>query len=153
MERLELKVPPDVLWLGVAGLMWLASTLGPTVVVAKPIRVTLAVLPCGVGIALIVAARRAFRSAGTTWLPSDPAGTTRLVTSGVFRFSRNPMYLGMLLVLLGLAFALSSPLALALTAPFVLYLNRFQIRPEERALSAAFGDGYRDYAERVRRWL
>lgn len=89
----------------------------------------------------------------TTWYRSEPGRTTSLVTAGVYRYSRNPIYLGMLLALLGWAVLLANPTALALSATFVLYMNRFQIAPEERSLSVAIGDEYRDYMSRVRRWV
>ena len=91
--------------------------------------------------------------AHTTWHPSRPDSATYLVTAGAFRYSRNPTYLGMLLVLLGWAVFLASPLTLVPAVLFVVYLNRFQIRPEERASSAIFGREYDGYVSRVRRWL
>lgn len=151
--RLELRVPPDVVWLAVAISQWLASRLTPDVAVAAPIRAGTAGVIFVIGIALIVAARVMLNLAHTTWHPSEPARTVGLVTVGVFRYSRNPTYLGMLLVLVGWSVALSNPIALLLAGLFVLYMNRFQIRPEERALAAGFGCAYREYAERVRRWI
>lgn len=82
-----------------------------------------------------------------------PGKTTSLVTSGVYSISRNPIYLGMLLVILGLAVALASPAALVLSAVFVVFIDRFQILPEERALSVILGQEYLDYVRRVRRWV
>ena len=153
MADLELRVPPDVVWLVAAALMWLVSATTPDVAVAGLTRAGLAALLFAGGVGLIVAARVTLNRAHTTWHPTEPARSTSLVTSGVFRCSRNPTYLGMLLVLVGWSVVLANPLALALTALFVLYLNIFQIGPEERALAAAFGDEYRTYAGRVRRWI
>jgi len=150
---LQLKVPPDLVWIVAATLMWLASRWAPGIAVETPIRIALAGLLVGGGVALIVAARVALNRAQTTWHPSRPDRATQLVTGGPFRYSRNPTYLGMLLVLLGWAVLLASPLALVPAGLFVAYLNRFQIRPEERALSALFGHEYDVYAGRVRRWL
>ena len=76
-----------------------------------------------------------------------------MVTSGVFRLSRNPTYLGMEIVLLGWAVVLASPVAALVSALFIAYITRFQIRPEERVLSVSFGQDYRDYSRRVRRWI
>jgi protein-S-isoprenylcysteine O-methyltransferase Ste14 len=75
------------------------------------------------------------------------------VCSGAYRFTRNPMYLGLLLVLFGWAAALSSALTLAGPVIFAEYISRFQIKPEERALAALFGSQYEQYKRRVRRWL
>jgi protein-S-isoprenylcysteine O-methyltransferase Ste14 len=153
MSRLELKIPPDVVWILVAGLMWLVSQRTPTLVLPSAIRVGTAVAFTVVGIWFIVSARASLDKAKTTWRPMTPGQVTSLVSTGVYRLSRNPIYLGMLLAMLGFAVVLSSPAALALSAVFVVYVDRFQIRPEERALSAVLGQEYLDYRARVRRWL
>ena len=153
MSRLELKVPPDVIWVLVAGLMWLASTRTPRLGLPTPVRVGIAVALTVLGAWAIVSARMSLERANTTWRPMTPGQSTSLVTSGVYRISRNPIYLGMLLVMLGWAVALASPFALVLSAVFVLYVDRFQIGPEERALSAVLGRDYLDYLARVRRWV
>jgi len=129
VSRLELKVPPDVVWVIVAGLMWWASTTTPRLVVPMPLRNGLAVALTVLGVWVMVSARAALERAGTTWHPTTPDKATSLVTSGVYGFSRNPVYLGMLLVIMGLAVLLTSPAALAVSALFVVYLDRFQIRP------------------------
>jgi len=82
-----------------------------------------------------------------------PERTTSLVTGGIYRFTRNPMYIGLLLVLIGVASYLSSVWLLVGPVVFVLYMNRFQIAPEERVLSQAFGATYATYQSTVRRWL
>ena len=153
VSRLELKIPPDVVWVLVAGLMWLASLRTPKLDLPSPIRIGLAVVLTVVGIWFMVSARASLEKANTTWRPMSPGQTKSLVSSGVYRASRNPIYLGMLLVMLGFAVALSSLAALAVSAVFVLYIDRFQIQPEERALSSVLGDEYLDYRARVRRWI
>ncbi len=85
--------------------------------------------------------------------PIKPGAASSLVSSGVYRFTRNPMYLGLSVTLLGWAMFLSNPLALLAVPLFVLYINRFQINPEERVLSSLFGAEYAAYKEKVRRWL
>lgn len=150
---LELKVPPDVVALVVAALMWLASVVAPRLAVPMSLRLSVAAVLIAAGAGVIVGARVMFRRARTTWNPTAPGRTTRLVTAGVYGFTRNPMYFGMLLILLGWAVVLASLSALTLSAVFVLYMNRFQIRPEERTLSAILGQDYRDYLRQVRRWL
>jgi protein-S-isoprenylcysteine O-methyltransferase Ste14 len=82
-----------------------------------------------------------------------PDAASAVVTGGVFRWSRNPMYLGMLVALAGWAAYLSNALAALLLPAFVAYLNRFQIRPEEQALLARFGPAYSEYMAAVRRWI
>lgn len=85
--------------------------------------------------------------------PIKPMTTSSLVTGGAFRFTRNPMYLSLLLYLIAWAVYLSNVWALLLVPMFVLYINEFQIKPEERALSSLFGPEYAAYKEMVRRWL
>ncbi len=152
MSRLDLKVPPDAVALAVGGLMWLVSLVTPSVEVPRAYRVLCAVVLFATGIGLIVASRVSFGRAGTTFNPTAPDRSSRLVTTGVYRWSRNPMYLGTELALLGLGVLLSNPVSLLVSAIYVLYMNRFQIQPEERVLRARFGVAYDDYSGRVRRW-
>ncbi|WP_230598989.1 methyltransferase family protein [Xanthomonas albilineans] len=102
------------------------------------------------GVIFNVAPKRAFHRASTTVNPLQPQRATHLVQSGLYRWSRNPMYLGHALILLGLALCLRNVLALLAVPAYVTY---FQIRPEERALQAHFGDAYTHYCRHVRRWL
>lgn len=153
MDRLELKVPPDVIWVLIAGLMWLVSVLTPRFTLPLPLRVSAAAALSVLGVWLIASARAALAQAHTTWHPMSPRESTSLVTSGVFGVSRNPIYLGMLLVLVAWGLGLSSPAALGLSMVFVPYMDLFQIGPEERSLSAVMGQEYLDYRARVRRWI
>ncbi|HEY5549360.1 MAG TPA: isoprenylcysteine carboxylmethyltransferase family protein [Coriobacteriia bacterium] len=153
MSRFDLKIIPDVVWLAAAGLMWLVSALTPPLDIPAWPRLAgmLALLSTGLG--LVIMARVDLARAGTTFNPTAPDRTSNLVTSGVYRFTRNPMYLGMLLALFALAVWLSNPYSLALTALFVVYVNRFQIEPEERVLRVRFGPTYDAYVAEVRRWI
>lgn len=104
-----------------------------------------------VGGILLLGALKRFQEAGT---PPEPwAAATALATGGVYRFTRNPMYLGMALSLLGLALLAASPAALALTPVAVILCDRLQIVREERYMAGRFGQAYRDYCARVRRWI
>ena len=85
--------------------------------------------------------------------PIKASAASSLVTGGVYRFTRNPMYLGLSITLMGWAVFLSNPLALLAVPLFVLYMEKFQINPEERVLSSLFGAEYAAYEEKVRRWL
>jgi protein-S-isoprenylcysteine O-methyltransferase Ste14 len=82
-----------------------------------------------------------------------PESSSSLVVSGIYKLTRNPMYLGLLLVLLGWAIYLTNVLVFLLLPAFILYINRFQIAPEERALTALFGQEFAAYKSRTRRWL
>lgn len=103
--------------------------------------------------AVVLAALASMLRARTTINPFAPARARSLVTAGVFRVSRNPMYLSLLLLLVAYAVRLDSPLVWLAPLAFVAYVNRFQIGPEERALEAKFGDAYLRYRVRTRRWL
>ena len=118
-----------------------------------PGHVVLAVLLAAVGLVICVAGVVQFRRAKTTVNPLTPETTTAMVTSGIYRFSRNPMYLGFLLALTGWAVFLSHVLVFVFLPLFVVYMNRFQIIREERALAAKFGRHFTDYRGSVRRWL
>ena len=133
--------------------MWGLARLTPRLAIAIPGRLALfgAIAVIGVGVA--AAGVIAFKRAGTTVNPLTPEESSALVVSGIYSRTRNPMYLGMALVLAGWAVFLANPLALAGLAAFVIYIDRFQIRPEERALRSLFGAAYEAWRARVRRWL
>ena len=106
-----------------------------------------------VGVACSALGVAAFRHARTTVNPLTPDATTALVVSGIYRVTRNPMYLGFLLLLIAEIVWLANPVALLVAPAFVLYLNRFQIGPEDIALRSRFGAEFNAYATRVRRWI
>ena len=134
-------------------IMWLTSSLVPPVVVPFGVRVGAALALGVIGLSISISGMVSFRRAKTTINPIKPSATTSLVTSGVYRYTRNPMYLGLSVTLMGWAVFLSNLLALLAVPLFVLYINRFQINPEERVLSSLFGAEYAAYKEKVRRWL
>lgn len=153
MSSLELKIPPPAVALLFGFLMWLASSLVAPVEVPFGPRVTVALVLVSLGLVFGVSAMAAFRRIKTTMSPIKPAATSSLVTTGPFRFTRNPMYLSLLLYLLAWAVYLSNLLTLLFLPVFVLYINQFQIKPEERVLSSLFGREYAAYKERIRRWI
>lgn len=104
-------------------------------------------------LAFLLPALFGFRKHETTVNPISPDAATALVTDGVYGITRNPMYVGMLLALLGVVFWLGAVSALAMVVAFYFIIDRNQIAVEERALLNKFGKTYRDYAERVPRWL
>jgi protein-S-isoprenylcysteine O-methyltransferase Ste14 len=105
------------------------------------------------GLLFAISAFLAFQKAHTTVSPVAIDQASSLVTSGPFAISRNPMYLGLALVLLGWAIGLGAATALAGPVLFVIFVTIFQIGPEERVLREKFGDAYADYCKRVRRWI
>jgi protein-S-isoprenylcysteine O-methyltransferase Ste14 len=133
--------------------MWGISRATPSWEVPALARIGVALAIAAIGVAFSVSGFIAFRHAKTTINPRTPEAASSLVSSGVYRTTRNPMYVGLLLVLV--AWAVFLPPGWALLGPpvFVAYIHRFQITPEERALSALFGTEYSAYKARVRRWL
>lgn len=153
MNSLELKVPPPVVALLVAGAMWIISRFTPLLAIPPFVLGTAAIAIALAGASFMVAAVMTFRRAGTTVNPKKPAETSALVSSGIYRASRNPMYAGLLLALIAWTVFLSAPWSLVGPLAFVVYINRFQIVPEERMLLAKFGEAYAFYKSKARRWL
>ena len=153
MEQLELKVPPPVwalIFLGVTygisllelGLEFSGSSSSLGVVIGL------------VGVAIGVFAIIDFRAEGTTVDPHDPSQATSLVEKGMYRFSRNPMYLGLAIIIAGLGVGLGDIIATAVgVGGFVAVITRLQIIPEERALEQQFKKRYAAYRAGRRRWL
>lgn len=153
MNALELKIPPLLLVILFGGAMWAVSRLLPAGYFAIPGQLWLSVAVLAVGACIALMGVLEFRSAGTTVDPRTPDQSVCLVEKGVYRFTRNPMYLGFLLILVGWGLFLGSVFAALLLPLFVVYMNRFQILPEERHMRGLFGEAYDLYVSRVRRWL
>ena len=153
MNTLELKVPPPLVALILAAGMWIISSFTPSIEISTLVRVVVAIVIALLGGCSSLAGGMSLRRARTTVNPMKPEGASSLVTSGIYRVTRNPMYVGLLLVLVAWAAFLAAPWALVGPLAFVIYMSRFQIRPEERVLESKFGKPYEDYRAKVRRWL
>ena len=153
MKALELKIPPPIVGLLVGVAMWKIASVLPLLDVPLFIRKVMAGVLLLVGAAIALPGFVALIRARTTFNSMRPKATSSLVTGDIYRFTRNPMYLSLLLMLIAWAIFLSSAWALVGPVAFVLYINRFQITPEERTLEAMFGTAYAEYNGRVRRWL
>lgn len=153
MNALEHRIPPPLVMLLTAFAMWQFARLLPRVEVDDTVRLVLAGLFLTDALFCALAGVYCFRRAHTTVDPLHPDKASRLVTGGIYRVSRNPMYLGFALLLLAWAVFLASPWMLLGVPAFMLYIGRFQIQPEEWALESLFGQEFRDYRAQVRRWL
>lgn len=154
MNALELKVPPLLLFLASAALGWALGRYAPAL--PLPVEGAWAWGHRGLlaaAVVLLLASQWAFFRGQTTVNPVNPSAARRLLTGGVFALSRNPVYLAMLLTLVALAWRQGQGTGLLAAAVFFLWITRWQILPEERALLERFGDDYRAYRARVRRWL
>ena len=154
LDWLELKVPPLALTVGAAIVMVVVpAAFGRTTSVRPEIAIPIGIAAALAGLLLALRGVIDFRCAQTTVDPRHPEQSARLVTTGVYRWTRNPMYLGFVAALAGLAIALQSVAGLAIASLAAVYLQRFQIHPEERILQPRFGDAFNVYLGQVRRWL
>jgi protein-S-isoprenylcysteine O-methyltransferase Ste14 len=153
MSSLELKIPPPLVALVVALLMGLTASITGPLAIPLAYRLTAAIALALAGTAIRLAAQLTFRRAGTTVNPLQPGHASTMVCSGLYRRTRNPMYLGRALQLLGWGAFLASPFALLLVPLYLVYVDRFQVPAEERALLARFGPEYEAYCLEVPRWL
>lgn len=153
MRALELKIPPVIVVCLTGLLMWVVSWNVSRLDFALPLKGILAGSLVLAGIAISLRGVMEFRRARTTVNPTKPESSSSLVRSGIYRRSRNPMYLGFLLILSGWAVWLANILAFVFLPAFVLFMNRFQIVPEERALASIFGEEFKAYCSQARRWI
>jgi protein-S-isoprenylcysteine O-methyltransferase Ste14 len=153
MASITIKIPPVVTSLLVGGLMWVAARAVPSLGFTLSARLDGALFLAGTGVAVALLGVASFRRAKTTVNPLHPEAASTLVVAGIYRLTRNPMYLGMLLLLLGWAVFLANALAFVFPAAFIPLMNRLQILPEEAALAAKFGASFSAYQSKVRRWF
>lgn len=153
MSWLEHRIPPPLVTLVIGVLMWLETGVFPQTALPYALRL-------GAGLMLVIAAGifvfpavLSFRRSHTTVNPVRIEKANHLVTTGIYRISRNPMYLAMVLLLAALAFFLGSLWSLLGPVALMLFLTRFQILAEEHVLAEIFGQPYHEYCARVRRWL
>ena len=152
MRVLENKIPPPIVAI-IFGLgMWILTTIVPVVDV-KGVRVVAATVVIILAAFFALGGVVSLRRAKTTINPVNPENASSLVSSGIYGVSRNPMYVGLALLMVAWAIYLSSLWSLVGVLGFILYMNKFQITPEERALTALFGARFLSYQAKVRRWL
>ena len=153
MSALELKLPPPVVAFIMLGLAWWCRDVWPVAADCVWLDV-LAALVLLQGVVIAMAGVYEFVRVDTTVHPFHPEHTQQVVTRGVYAFSRNPMYLGMLLCLAAVAVLYwRQPLNLLWCVGFYAYINRFQIQPEERILVQKFGAPFQQYCQQVNRWF
>ena len=151
---LETKIPPPIVGLLFAFIIWAISNVTPTLLIRSDLQgLVAAIILLILGIAFAISGGLSFRAAETTVNPLKPETASSLVTSGVFKYSRNPMYVGLAIILLAWTVYLSAPVSLIAVFGFMAYIQRFQIAPEERALVKLFGGEFEAYQATVRRWL
>lgn len=150
----DVAVKPPLLFGGALALGYVLSLyfpLGPGLAQANALALTVGITFIALGFALAIRSVQMFRRAGTNVVPGEPA--TALVTAGPYRFTRNPIYVGFVLVYFGLSIVLTSMWVLLLLFPVLVILHRGVVKREEAYLERQFGDAYRAYKARVPRWL
>jgi protein-S-isoprenylcysteine O-methyltransferase Ste14 len=150
MEKKRKVIPPVYLLITLV-MIWLLQRYFPVYQYIEPPQAYAGITPVFFGIFMAAISAGMFKKAGTGIAPFEEA--TTLVTAGFYRFTRNPMYMGMFLMLLGVAFLLGSISVLLPVLLFMLVIRNNFVLGEERFLEAAFGQCYLDYKSAVRRWL
>ena len=150
---LELKIIPVIQVIIIAALMYGAAQFLPVSTTLLEYKWLIWGVFIAIGSFFGLAGIVSFYLAKTTVNPEKPEKASTLVTSGIYKVTRNPMYVGLVCFLIAWAAWLGSLYSLVFIVVFVLYMNRFQITPEERALTKLFGQDYQDYCQKVRRWL
>ncbi len=147
------RIPPPVVVLLIGVAMAVTAWFTPAIQIENNVRFAVGGIVLVMGILIVVRGARTFWKNKTTINPVDIEQASALVTDGIFRYSRNPMYVGFTVVLTGWAICLAAPWAFIGPVVFALFTNRFQIIPEERVMHAKFGQAYDEYRANVRRWV
>ncbi len=153
LNWLELKIPPVALALIAAAAMWLAALPSTVLLFELPGQDFAAAMLLLAAFAVGFRGVAVFRRQRTTVNPTTPGAASAIVTTDIYSLTRNPMYLALALALVAWGIFLGSFVALTGVPLFVVYMNLFQIAPEERALAGKFGAAYEAYCRSVRRWL
>ncbi|MFN1834978.1 methyltransferase family protein [Balneola sp. MJW-20] len=152
MEKINLKVPPVIVFFCSLGLIWLLQEYIPDAYQFKAERWLLVFL-LTLGVCIAFAAVIQFMISSTSVDPHKPEKASSLVRNGIYRLSRNPMYLGMLIILVAAILKWGDPIALLVLPVYIGYMNKFQIKPEEQKMEEKFGKEYLNYKSEVRRWI
>lgn len=153
LSPLENRIPPPLAVVLIGVVMAIIALPSRSVPLGGVTRLVIGGVAIALGGLVVVHGARTFWKAGTTINPVRLDQTSALVTTGLFRYTRNPMYVGFTAVLVGWAACLGSPWTLLGPVVFVLFTDRFQIIPEERVMREKFGPAYAAYCSHVRRWL
>jgi len=151
---MHLRIPPPIVALIGILLIFLSKDYILILYLHPHLQNTLSILFLIIGFVIIFSATKEFKKSETTVNPMKPETSTSLVTSGIFKYTRNPMYLGLTSILLASCFYFSSLLGIIVYVPlFILYITVFQIIPEEETMKGLFNDEYFNYCSKVRRWI
>ncbi|MEP1151464.1 MAG: isoprenylcysteine carboxylmethyltransferase family protein [Balneola sp.] len=150
---MKLKIPPVIVVAITAFLMWVIADYLSLDILEFNAPKWIIILTSIFGFLCIVLGIIQFTIKKTTVNPHKPEESTSLVNSGIYSISRNPMYLGMLIFLMFYGLFLGDGLVFLMLPIFIWYMNSFQIKPEEEMMIQLFGDEYKEYQQKVRRWI
>lgn len=153
MKSLKLRIPPPLVMSIIAVIMFAIAYFLPVFHWLPPYQLSISIFTGSIGLIISSIGVLHFKSAHTTIDPRKPSTTSTLVTTGIYRYSRNPMYLGTLLLLVAWSFYLANILSFFFAFTFIPYINKYQIIPEERFLKEKFGHSFTTYQQQVRRWI
>lgn len=154
LSKLELRIPPPLVMLLFMVTVFGFDKIMPFTLFYLPWLTYASVISLvTLGGVIALWGVKEFKNAKTTVNPLKPESSSSLVSSGIYQYTRNPMYLGLLLILLSAVIYSQHPLGLVSALGFVLYMNRFQIEPEEKMLVKLFGEEFVDYSNQVKRWF
>ena len=151
MIDIKTKFPPPLVALTFGLLIYYTENIFPKIEIKNEIIFGSFMIISG--LIIILSAIILFKKYQTTISPLNPSNSAKLITDGIYKFSRNPMYLGLLLVLVGISIILSLTGGFFFILLFILYINLFQIIPEENAMVDLFKDEFLEYKKNVRRWI
>ena len=153
MLDLKLKIPPLLLTSLFGLVMWVISLSTKSIIIPDVTRLVLSLVLVALGFIVSLSGVASFRVAKTTVNPLSPSESTSLVTTGVYKFSRNPMYVAMASILVGIVFFFGNIASFLSVVLFCWIITQFQIKPEEKVLTEMFGQSFLDYSQRTRRWI
>ncbi len=145
------KIPPPIVTLTFGLLIYFTKSLFPAF--TNGLLSILSLLSLLIGLSILISAVSSFKKQQTTVNPISIEKASSLVVTGIFTYSRNPMYLGMVLILLSISFKFNLIGGIALTMLFAGYITKFQIIPEEIVMNKLFGDEFEKYKNKTRRWI
>lgn len=153
MKALETLIPPPIIALAFATLIWWMADYLPNIQIEHVLKMLIVSVLLVIGLYFDLAGLFKFRKARTTVHPMKLDKSSALVNTGIYKITRNPMYVGLVFILSAWCIYLNCPASMVAVAGFIFYINVFQILPEERMLATLFGKEYVEYQARVRRWL
>ena len=149
-KYLNTKIPPPIVTLLCIGIIYLFES---QIEYSEPDLKVVGIIFLILGLIIIFSAVLKFIKTKTTVDPTRPHKTSNLVINGIYKITRNPMYLGMLFLIMAYAIYNKNVIGCVIIPIFIFYINKFQIEPEEIEMRKKFGESFENYCKKVNRWL